>query len=209
MADTLNLQDDRATAILDAVKYAFAEKGFDGASMQDLARAAGMSAGNFYRYFQSKDAIIEAIIARDQASLKMTFLQIISSADPTEMLIRAFDERLNTMDCNEGPLWAEVDAAASRKPEIARLVRAMEAEVSGFLTGVMGRITGLSVAEADERYKAQAYFLILMFKATAQRLHGRGCHIPEDARSEVRQLVISTVRKIISDIAADRPEKMS
>ena len=43
--------EQRTLDILALVRVAFAEKGFDGASMQDLARAAGMSVGNFYRYF--------------------------------------------------------------------------------------------------------------------------------------------------------------
>ena len=59
--------DRRQTDILEAVHGTFVEKGFDGASMQDLARAAGMSVGNFYRYFESKDAIVEALIAYDIA----------------------------------------------------------------------------------------------------------------------------------------------
>ncbi len=44
--------DRRQMDILEAVHSTFVEKGFDGASMQDLARAAGMSVGNFYRYFE-------------------------------------------------------------------------------------------------------------------------------------------------------------
>ena len=51
MPDTTHFHEDRSTGILEAARRAFAEKGFDGASMQDIARAAGMSAGNFYRYF--------------------------------------------------------------------------------------------------------------------------------------------------------------
>lgn len=45
--------DQKVAEILSRLRDTFAEKGFDGASMQDLARAAGMSVGNFYRYFPS------------------------------------------------------------------------------------------------------------------------------------------------------------
>ena len=45
--------DLRSAMILASVRRAFTEKGFDGASMQDLAREAGMSVGHFYRYFPS------------------------------------------------------------------------------------------------------------------------------------------------------------
>ena len=54
------LADQRSVEILEGVRRAFSEKGFDGASMQDLARACGMSVGNFYRYFPSKAAIVAA-----------------------------------------------------------------------------------------------------------------------------------------------------
>ena len=58
------LADQRSSAILQSVRSAFAEKGFDGASMQDLARAAGMSAANFYRYFPSKAELYVEVLAR-------------------------------------------------------------------------------------------------------------------------------------------------
>ena len=78
--------DQRVTDILSAARSAFAEKGFDGASMQDLARAAGMSVGNFYRYFPSKAAIVEALIAADLADMQRDFSAVITSADPMAML---------------------------------------------------------------------------------------------------------------------------
>lgn len=37
--------------------------------MQDLARAAGMSVGNFYRYFPSKAAIVQAMCGYDLAEI--------------------------------------------------------------------------------------------------------------------------------------------
>ena len=74
--------DQRVAGILLAVRRAFAEKGFDGASMQDLARTAGMSVGNFYRYFPSKAAIVEAIITHDLQELERDFSDIIGSPDP-------------------------------------------------------------------------------------------------------------------------------
>ena len=40
----------------------FLSAGFDGASMNDIARAAGVSKGTLYAYFNSKDELFEAII---------------------------------------------------------------------------------------------------------------------------------------------------
>ncbi|WP_326837585.1 TetR/AcrR family transcriptional regulator [Amycolatopsis rhabdoformis] len=49
--------------ILDAAMACFEKAGPDGASMQDIVAESGMSAGAIYRYFDSKEAIIEAVAA--------------------------------------------------------------------------------------------------------------------------------------------------
>lgn len=203
MADILKLSDDRTLTILDGVRQAFADKGFDGASMQDLARAASMSAGNFYRYFPSKDAIVEAMIARDLAEMKVLFGAVLASSDPASALVDTFDRRLADLDCDEGPLWAEVDAAANRKPEIARIVLSMETEICGYLTAILGRIADRPTDEAATRYRSHALFLVMLFKASAQRLHRRGNPIPPEVCDEVRNLALATVRKTLSDVASD------
>ena len=48
--------------IMDGARTAFLAAGFDGASMNDIARAAGVSKGTLYAYFNSKDELFEAII---------------------------------------------------------------------------------------------------------------------------------------------------
>jgi AcrR family transcriptional regulator len=47
--------------ILDAAAVCFERSGLDAASMHDVVGESGMSAGAIYRYFDSKDAIIEAV----------------------------------------------------------------------------------------------------------------------------------------------------
>ena len=95
--------DARSVEILDRVRHAFAEKGFDGASMQDLARAAGMSVGNFYRYFPSKAAIVEGLIHRDLSEIEATFaavmgLTFLSTVPPTAGLVAKFRKALAALE---------------------------------------------------------------------------------------------------------------
>ncbi len=52
-------QDQRRVQILDAARACFASAGFHGASMHQICAEARMSPGALYRYFPSKDAIIE------------------------------------------------------------------------------------------------------------------------------------------------------
>jgi len=56
----------RRNQILDAAWARFARDGYHGTSMQDIATAAGLSAGAIYRYFDGKEAVLHAINRRSQ-----------------------------------------------------------------------------------------------------------------------------------------------
>ncbi len=53
--------------IVDGARAVFLSAGFDGASMNDVARAAGVSKGTLYAYFSSKEEMFEAIIRGEYA----------------------------------------------------------------------------------------------------------------------------------------------
>ncbi|MDR2983358.1 MAG: TetR/AcrR family transcriptional regulator [Nocardiopsaceae bacterium] len=56
--------EQRKLQILDAAQRCFSRNGFYEASMQDVFREAGLSAGAVYRYFKSKDELVQAIAGR-------------------------------------------------------------------------------------------------------------------------------------------------
>jgi AcrR family transcriptional regulator len=53
---------DRRQEILDAALNAFAERGFQGASVREIARAVGVNEATLYHYFPSKKSILDALI---------------------------------------------------------------------------------------------------------------------------------------------------
>ncbi|MEZ5797186.1 MAG: helix-turn-helix domain-containing protein [Paracoccaceae bacterium] len=184
---------DRGAEILGLIRIAFAEKGFDGASMQDLARAAGMSVGNFYRYFPSKDAIVEAMVGYDMAQMEADFAAINTSPDPLAAIRAKIAERIGGACHGEGPLWAEITAAAHRKPEIARICCAMEDMVANNLLSVLARVTDLPADTARARFAAQAQFVVLLVKAAAMRNGNR-------VDPALNALVLACVETTLSDI---------
>jgi AcrR family transcriptional regulator len=52
--------------IMDGARAVFLAAGFDGASMNDVARVAGVSKGTLYVYFDSKEKLFEALIREDR-----------------------------------------------------------------------------------------------------------------------------------------------
>jgi len=54
--------EERRLQILDVALKVFADKGFQGTSIKDIARAAGISQGLMYHYFASKETLLEATI---------------------------------------------------------------------------------------------------------------------------------------------------
>ena len=65
IVDAVDIRHDggaKRRQIMDGARSAFLAAGFDGASMNDIARSAGVSKGTLYAYFNSKDELFEAII---------------------------------------------------------------------------------------------------------------------------------------------------
>lgn len=202
MADILPpmLPDQRSAELLAAVRSAFAEKGFDGASMQDLARAAGISVGNFYRYFPSKAAIVEQLIAYDLHQMQQEFASVLNSADPLQSLrqkARVHMEQHQT--CNDGQLWAEITAAALRKPEIGMACIHMETAIAGYLTQVFAAVTGLPLEQVRDRFTAHASFIVLLVKSGAMMA-------PQEnqARADLNALILRTIDQTLDDVASAR-----
>jgi AcrR family transcriptional regulator len=89
------VQQERSLAtrerIVAAAEWAFAEKGYEGARMSDIARRAGCSVGAVYFRFADKDALFFAIVESFRAATRerLPVLAASSFADP-QAVIAAF-----------------------------------------------------------------------------------------------------------------------
>lgn len=109
--------------ILDAAENCFIRDGFHAASMASIADAAGMSAGLIYRYFESKQAIVLAIIARQLAQQEQRLAALRSGghlAQRATELWRDWSQRADTP--MSAPLFLEMSALATRDDGIARAI---------------------------------------------------------------------------------------
>ncbi len=129
----------RRQEILEAARSVFIDKGCDAASMQDISKAAGVSAGNIYRYFPNKDALIVAVCERCEADHRETFEQ--ASADtssPLGALVamgeHAFEAFHHDHIRDEIMLTLESALVAARHEQFGPLVREQTARVRDGLT---------------------------------------------------------------------------
>lgn len=64
MARTPKIVEDRSEQIIDAALRVFARKGFTKATNKDIAQEAGITPGLIYYYFESKEALFQALLER-------------------------------------------------------------------------------------------------------------------------------------------------
>ena len=191
----------RAAEILDRCRDVFVAEGFEGAAMKDLARATDMSAGNFSRYFPSKDAIIEAMVAHDLTEVDAAMRTILDAGAPRETLLAVLAERIDDAACrSDGAIWAEIEAAAIRRPAVRQSLERLEATIARNFTRVFARIAGLPETRAQVLFHAHAKLLIVVVKGATVQM-GRG-HEGAADHSDLRRLVLRTVSRLLDDVAA-------
>jgi AcrR family transcriptional regulator len=107
--------------ILDGARKVFMDLGFDGASMGEIARAAGVSKGTLYVYFADKCGLFEAIVEAETVLQGEALFNLEPSRDvPTTL--REFGQAYIAMLCRPGGGSAirTVMAIAERMPEVGR-----------------------------------------------------------------------------------------
>lgn len=73
---------ERVAKLLEVGAAVFAEKGYDAATMAEIAKRAGAPIGSLYRFFPSKEVLAEALIARCVGQIDILFAEINRQADP-------------------------------------------------------------------------------------------------------------------------------
>ncbi len=111
------LVDDKRRRILDAALRTFAERGYHGTSVPEVAEEAGIGVGTLYRYFDNKDALVNEVYRDAKARLRDALLGAASDA--------ARSPAGYTLDQGRawfGELWRRLAAFARAEPETFRFL---------------------------------------------------------------------------------------
>jgi AcrR family transcriptional regulator len=115
--------DEKRQHILEAAQDCFQRDGFRGASIGDICAAARMSPGHLYHYFDSKEAIIEAIFEsrlKREAAIVGELTQT-PNADLVNAICGWLERRVKDVRAHGSSLGLEMRAESARNPTIAKI----------------------------------------------------------------------------------------
>ena len=121
--------------MLDAALELFAEHGFDGTSLQQIADRLGVTKAAVYYHFRSKDDLLAALVepAFDELDALLREVEALpaDSARP-RLALRAFTEYL--LHHRAAASWMSRDAAALTRPAVWERSREVEQRLDALLT---------------------------------------------------------------------------
>jgi AcrR family transcriptional regulator len=125
-SESLQLDRENDTAkrqqILDGARRCFLAQGFDGASMNDIVVAAGVSKGTVYAYFPSKEKLFGTLIFEDRRRHAERTVVLGDETRPVTVVLREVALRLVALfQMPESLAYVRLVISASGKfPELGR-----------------------------------------------------------------------------------------
>jgi len=194
---------DRRAAIMDCAEDIFLEEGFQAASMSAIAARLGGSKGTLYNYFESKDELFLACVARhcEQLHEAMSSL-LVEGADLCETLTKMGRRYVEFVSSDETVAkFRMIVAEADRVPDMARAfyetgpVRGV-AKLGAYLKGAMDQ--GL-LRKADPTRAAQHFLALCQNRLSKSRL----CNYePAPSKKMIERDVDDAVRIFMAGYAA-------
>jgi AcrR family transcriptional regulator len=155
----------RREEIIAAARYCFVRHGFHAASMSSIAERAEMSVGQIYRYFESKEAIVQTIVQGIAAKRLARMPAGTCWAEMASKLAHRFPAA-STEDKEDDVLLQEVAAEATRSPQVAAIVREYDGQFRSVAVSMLRR----DFPDLPEReILARAEFLAVLIYGTTSR----------------------------------------
>lgn len=154
----------RREALLDAAEVVFAEHGYLGASLREIADVAGANIGLINYYFRNKESLCSAVLERRRSTFIFTIIESLEKARAqgpvsTQAIIRAYIEPI--VKLHEGPdagwrnyvrLTARFMLATDQR-DIKRAMAALEPSAQYF----MATLRSLTPDLPDEHFYTAMY----------------------------------------------------
>ena len=189
---------DRREEILKVSLHLFAEKGFHGTSMRDIAREANITEGLIYHYFASKRDLFRAIIEEYSfLPLLRTLPDLAEQLDLRALLIvlaRGFFDVLRQNTQLTRLLLQEVQVFPEEKE--AFFADAVGESISELAHILEGRMNDRARAQVVPQVASRIFFNALLAFFVEQEILGGKHLLPEDEQVYVEHLVDMFVKRL-------------
>lgn len=155
----------RERQILALAGQLFAERGYDGASMDELASRVGVSKPIIYKLFGSKRGVFGACAEELGQELTAMLVRSSEGAETTADLIRSVSTAWFTFINENGLLWRAAFSAGTPVAEEIDLIRSRQAELVALLVNASAEAEGLELIEGQA--EAMAYAINGSFEGLA------------------------------------------
>jgi TetR/AcrR family transcriptional repressor of nem operon len=100
-------RSETRTRLIESARYLFWERGFAGTSMADLLHHAEVNSGSFYHFFESKEALLRAVLETYLVALKPMVVDpaFATTEEPVARIfaiLAGYRERILQTDCRYG-----------------------------------------------------------------------------------------------------------
>jgi AcrR family transcriptional regulator len=189
---------DRREDILSASLNLFAEKGFHGTSMRDIARAADITEGLIYHYFASKRDLFRAIIEEHSfLPLLRTLPDLAEHLDLRALLIvlaRGFFDVLRQNTQLTRLLLQEVQVFPEEKE--AFFADAVGRSITELAQIIDGRMNPRARSQVDPQVASRIFFNSLLAFFVEQEILGGKHLLPADEQIYIEHLVDMFVKRM-------------
>lgn len=158
---------DKEVRILNAAINAFAEKGFEATRTREIAERAGIAEGTIFRYFKSKDAILERMVPLLIRVLKpgigkpLEDILNLNQQEPIDrILVAVLKDRLQMIRENGRFIRSVLPELIHRVPLLDQLRQSLLPMIEGYVAQVVER--GKARGELDESVDARLVMVQLL-----------------------------------------------
>lgn len=111
--------NDKQIQILQVAEILFAEKGFDGTSIRNIAKEAKINIAMVSYYFGSKERLLESLIFYRTKDLKIQIENLlVENLDPIAKINKLIEIYINKINCNKGIFRILHFEVATKKKEL-------------------------------------------------------------------------------------------
>lgn len=144
-------KDERPRDIVVAALGVFAEKGFAGAKMDEIARRAGISKGTLYLYFETKEDVFRAVVREVVVpNVDAVRAAILATDLPFPALIRTFLPRLAEL-VTRVPIGAVAKMVVGESRNFPELAKVWHDDVVQKAVGVISELIARAQAKGEVR----------------------------------------------------------